>query len=416
MSFRLKNPASASQNSAEFRVALNMPFEQTVSPAQSLSERAQEKISAIHADISTWSALTLLFLIAICPGCQTTTPKPGTFVARRGDEIVAAGRFVHTGTPVVLWMDPGGYDAYRVERRFSPLDESDWETSRAKNKDLSSPNRYGLRRAVLNPEQAERVRGGGWDLPLLQSVVDQFVIHFDASGTSRNCFRTLQDVRDLSIHFMLDLDGTIYQTLDLKERAWHATTSNSRSVGIEIANVGAFERSEKNPFAEWFTKEPDGRTRIKVPARFGESGIRTPDFVARPVRIEPVRGIIQNQELVQFDFTPEQYDALIKLTATLCKVFPKIECDFPRDATGQLIPHKLPDDELKRYQGLLGHYHIQTNKVDPGPAFQWDYVITGARRILGNSGLAETSPRPQSATAHSAKPLDRRRAASAPGK
>ena len=23
----------------------------------------------------------------------------------------------------------------------------------------------------------------------------------------------------------------------------------------------------------------------------------------------------------------------------------------------------------------MGHYHIQTNKDDPGPALQWDYVI-----------------------------------------
>jgi len=37
------------------------------------------------------------------------------------------------------------------------------------------------------------------------------------------CFKVLHDHRDLSVHFMLDLDGTIYQTLDLKERAWHAT-------------------------------------------------------------------------------------------------------------------------------------------------------------------------------------------------
>jgi N-acetyl-anhydromuramyl-L-alanine amidase AmpD len=37
---------------------------------------------------------------------------------------------------------------------------------------------------------------------------------------------------------MLDLDGTIYQTLDLKERASHATIANSRSIGIEIANMG----------------------------------------------------------------------------------------------------------------------------------------------------------------------------------
>jgi len=31
---------------------------------------------------------------------------------------------------------------------------------------------------------------------------------------------------------------------------------------------------------------------------------------------------------------------------------------------------------------VMGHFHIQTNKVDPGPAFQWDRVIQGARRLL----------------------------------
>jgi hypothetical protein len=115
-------------------------------------------------------------------------------------------------------MDPGGYDAYRVERRRS-IDESDWEGSRAAVKTLTTPNRYGLRRSVLSAEEAERVRAGGWTLPLLQKKVDQFVIHFDASGTSRQCFKILHDVRDLSIHFMLDLDGTIYQTLDLRKAA-----------------------------------------------------------------------------------------------------------------------------------------------------------------------------------------------------
>jgi tyrosyl-tRNA synthetase len=57
----------------------------------------------------------------------------------------------------------------------------------------------------------------------------------NAETYKRQCFKVLHDARDLSVHFMLDLDGTIYQTLDLKERAWHATTSNSRSVGAARA-------------------------------------------------------------------------------------------------------------------------------------------------------------------------------------
>jgi len=321
-----------------------------------------------------------LALTALLTGCASR--RPGTVEHRSGDEIVVAGQFVHTGTPVVLWMDPGGYDAYRVERRFSPFDQSSWETSRVAVAELKTPNRYGLRQHVLTPEQIEQVRGGGWDLPLLQQVVDQFVIHFDASGTSRQCFKVLQDQRDLSVHFMLDLDGTIYQTLDAKERAWHATSSNTRSVGIEVANIGAYGSGEADAFKEWYGGDADGKIRLTIPPRFGDGGIRTTNFIGRPARPELVSGEIQGRTLWQYDFTPQQYEALIHLTAALCKVFPKLRCDYPRDAARQLVRAKLPDDELNRYQGLLGHYHVQANKVDPGPAFQWDRVIIGAQELL----------------------------------
>jgi N-acetylmuramoyl-L-alanine amidase len=327
--------------------------------------------------------LSVLAVAALIAGCKTA-PRPGAFEPRAGDEIVVAGQFVHTGTRVVLWMDPGGYDAYRVERRFSPLDKADWETSQAEVRGLNGPARYN-RRGGLSTNEVERVRGGGWDLPLLQRVVDQFVIHYDVCGTSRQCFKVLHDMRGLSVQFMLDLDGTIYQTLDLKERAWHATTSNTRSVGIEIANMGAYPVNGKNPFGEWYAKDADGKVRITIPAQYGDGGIRTRNFVGHPARPEPITGTIQGQELIQYDFTPQQYEALIKLTATLCKALPKIQCDYPKDAAGKLIPNKLP--ELKAYQGVLGHFNIQTDKVDPGPAFQWDYVIGKARCLL-NGGMS----------------------------
>jgi len=310
--------------------------------------------------------------------------------SRKGDEIVVAGRFVHTGTPVVLWMDPGGYDAYRVERRFSPIQRSDWAHSTEEVPELRSPNRYSLRAKGLSDEEIERVRGGGWDLSLLQRVVDQFVIHFDVAGVSRECFKVLHDERDLSVHFMLDLDGTIYQTLDLKERAWHATTSNTRSVGIEIANTGAYRSEEANALNKWYAKGEDGRVRITIPTSLGDGGIRTKDFVGYPAKAELVHGNIQGEDLVQYDFTPEQYRALTRLTATLCRVFPKIKCDYPKDAQGHLLPRKLSDEDLDSYQGVLGHYHIQTNKVDPGPAFQWERVIGGARKFLMDAESLQT--------------------------
>jgi N-acetylmuramoyl-L-alanine amidase len=324
--------------------------------------------------------LLLITTPAVFSGCLCH--QPGQFEKRKGDEIVAAGKFFHAGTKVVLWMDPGGYDAYRVQRRFAPIEESDWEDSRKAMGPRSAPNRYGTRDQNLTKEELERVRGGGWDLPLLQSNVDQFVLHFDVAGVSRNCFKTLHDARDLSVHFMLDLDGTIYQTLDLKERAWHATSSNNRSVGIEIANIGSYNIKGKDPLNKWYTTNANGRVIITIPAAVGPDPERTPHFVGHPARREVIVGEGQGETLRQYDYTPQQYKALAKLTATLCTIFPKIICDYPREADGKLMTHKLPGPELKNYQGVLGHYHIQTDKVDPGPALQWDYVIGEARRLM----------------------------------
>jgi N-acetylmuramoyl-L-alanine amidase len=321
----------------------------------------------------------LFIVISLCNsiGCAG---RPAQIVPRRGDEIMVCGQMFHTGTPVVLWTDPGGYDAYRVERRFVPYDRSSWAATTQDSKTIPTPNRYGLRDAVLTPAEIEDVRGGGWTLPLLQDKIDQLVYHYDVDGTSRGCFQTLQDGRGLSVHFMIDLDGTVYQTLDVKEKAWHATIANSRSIGIELANRGAY--STPNLLKQWYAQDADGRTRVTIPAALGNGGERVKNFVARPIRNEIVRGTVQGETLVQYDFTPQQYDALIKLTAALCTIFPKITCDYPRDDRGELVTHKLPDAQLAEYHGLLGHYHIQTNKEDPGPAFQWDRVVDGARRLM----------------------------------
>ncbi len=307
-------------------------------------------------------------------------PKVGERLARSGDEIVVCGQLFHTTTRVILWTDPGGYDAYRVERRFAPLALSAWNKEAVPG--LNNPNRYGMRRRDLNAVEIERVRGGGWDLPLLQRTVDQFVVHYDVCGTSRRCFEVLHDLRGLSVHFMLDLDGTIYQTLDLKESAWHATIANSRSVGIEIANMGAYPLNETATLSDWYRPGADGKVRIIDPATKRSPAVADSSADLRPCRDEPVVGTIQGQELRQYDLTPQQYAALARLAATLCKVFPKIKCDYPHDATGAVINHKLPDAELAAYQGILGHYHVQTNKVDPGPAFQWKRFIETTRDIM----------------------------------
>ena len=323
--------------------------------------------------------LSLLVVLSfVTPACAEGI---GEAAGRKGDEIVVCGQYFHTTAPVVLWTDPGGYDAYRVERRFSDIDKAEWEESKAEVQWLDTPNRYGIRKEGLTDDQLELVRGGGWPLELLQGQVDQFVMHYDVCGFSRRCFQVLHDARGLSVHFMLDVDGTIYQTLDLKERAWHATKSNGRSVGIEIAQMGAYPPDNTTVLDKWYTNTGGG-TILSIPEGVGPTGIRTPRFIGRPARPGLIRGNIQNTELLQYDFTPQQYDSLIKLTAALCTIFPKMQCDYPRDDAGNLVTKVLTEQEWRDFQGLIGHYHIQTNKTDPGPAFDWDKVVTGARELM----------------------------------
>jgi N-acetylmuramoyl-L-alanine amidase len=325
-----------------------------------------------------WLSL-LLLLTVTSASADDARPKVGERLARLGDEIVVCGQLYHTTTKVVLWTDPGGFDAYQVEPRFGPIDYK--PTAAEKEKSDVWAAHYNTRDRGMPKAERERLRGS-FDLPWVQGVVDQFVIHYDVAGTSKNCFEILQDKRGLSVHFMLDVDGTIYQSLDLKERAWHATIANNRSIGIEVANIGAYPLESTGELSKWYHAGHDGKVRLVIPDR-AKSSLFTSGVELHPSRDEPVVGKVQGQTLQQYDFTPQQYDALIKLTATLCTVFPKIKCDYPRDASGALITRTLEAAEYQRFQGILGHYHVQTNKTDPGPALQWDRLIESSKKLMG---------------------------------
>lgn len=319
------------------------------------------------------------------------------FQNRFGDEIMVCGQFYRIGVPVKLWLDPGGFDAYRTDRRFAPFEERKWKNTVEQMKEgkiefstrpqETSPDRYGLRfesrsQDEFTPAQIEQIRGGGWSLELLQQKIDQFVLHFDVCGTSAQCFYVLHDRRGLSVHFLLDADGTIYQTLDLKERAWHATKSNDRSIGIEIAHIGAYPIDGRNQtLQQWYKKNESGDTLLTIP-----ESIRGSQALAklglRPRKNEPIVGSIRDREYMQYDFTQQQYNALIHLTAALCDIFPRMRSDIPRSSDGKRIEHTLSNEQWASFSGILGHYHVQENKIDPGPALDWEYLLDGVKQQL----------------------------------
>jgi N-acetylmuramoyl-L-alanine amidase len=298
---------------------------------------------------------TIAFALLIA-GCRS---GPAVEVAP-SRAIVVCGERIPTDANVVPWTDPPGYDA----SRSGPDGKLGYQPGRAIK--LAG----GGVATLIEPDSSDR--------EALERLIDLFVLHYDACGTSQSCFRVLRE-RGLSVHFLLDVDGTIYQTLDLRDQAWHATAANPRSIGIEIANVGAFAPG-KSALDAWYESDPGG-TRV-TPAKLEGQGVRTSGFVARPARPERIRGEIQGATYEQYDFTPEQYESLVTLTVTLCRTFPALKPEAPRDARGRVRSDALDADELVSFHGILGHEHVARRKIDPGPAFDWERFLADVRARL----------------------------------
>jgi N-acetyl-anhydromuramyl-L-alanine amidase AmpD len=84
---------------------------------------------------------------------------------------------------------------------------------------------------------------------------------------------------------------------------------------------------------------------------------------------------------VQPDFTDAQYATLAALAAALARELPRIALDAPRDADGRVRTDALSDAEEAAFGGILGHFHLQTDKRDPGPAFDWERLLAAARSL-----------------------------------
>lgn len=283
--------------------------------------------------------------------------------ARPTDTVLVAGAPVSVGTRVVLFDEPGGYNAYRGPSYFNQRRD---ETRSAPKSETASKTA---------PQPAH-------DRAALNQLIDRVVLHYDVAGLSSRCFRTLQEERGLSCHFLLDVDGTVYQTLDLQERAWHAGTSNSRSVGIEIANPGAYPKGASSPLSRWYRPHPERGTRLILPP---DAGVRHPDRARAPARPLPVTGPIHGRQLVQYDLTDAQYASLIKLVAALCRTFPRVAPDAPRvggNPDAPVLPGLMTAADRVRFGGIVGHHHLTRDMSDPGPAFDWPRLLRGVRAEL----------------------------------
>ena len=310
-----------------------------------------------------WQAALLLATAAITPSCATDADP----AARRSGLIFVCGKTFAVDAPVVTYQEIGSYDATLESCHFDP----ERVLPTVPSEGCNVPRRYGVRSTRgLNPETAARVAATGWDLAALQERVHQFVLHFDVCVTSERCFKVLQDVRGLSVHFMLDVDGTIHQTLDLEHRARHAGTANDFSVGIEIAHIGCYPPKDRAKWVKYYVPIGD-YWQLEIPLSLGPPP-GGPFLTARP---GVFTGTINGGHYEMPDYTEAQYRSLRALIDTLVTVFPRLKRDAPRDAGGAVLDRAMDDATLRAYEGLLGHYHVTKAKNDPGPGLDWDRIL-----------------------------------------
>ncbi|HSN28148.1 MAG TPA: N-acetylmuramoyl-L-alanine amidase [Kofleriaceae bacterium] len=247
--------------------------------------------------------------------------------------IIIGGQVVHIDAPVVNFREPPYWDATREYCIPTTTDPAPACKGGVPYGSLPSPytRRYAfrpaLRRYGMNPPPEA-----------VKAVVKQFVVHHDGCTSSDMCFSVVQNERGLSVHFMIDNDGTIYQTIDLGLMAYHASEWNTSSIGVELCNRGDAK------------KEPN----------YYSSGRFGPKRDVKPCKIN-------GNTILAFDYTPQQYDSFMKLARGLQRVLPNLPAEFPQSSAGVQSWDTMPPSASFSFSGYIGHYHLTNQKWDPGP-------------------------------------------------
>jgi len=244
-------------------------------------------------------------------------------------EIIIANQAFSIDAKVVNFRQPPGWDA-TLERCVNPgqpcANNITPYGAKAKN--------TGARRYAFRPQL--RKYGKNPPLDATKAVIRQFVFHHDGCWSASMCWNVLHNERGLSCHFLIDNDGTIYQTIDLAFMAYHAAEYNVSSIGVEFCSRGD---ANKDPNAAEYRKR--GLKRTTTPCK------------------------INGHTILAYEFTPQQYDAIRALARGMNRLLPNLPIEYPQELPGKQSWATMPS--AFGYAGFLGHYHCTARKWDPGP-------------------------------------------------
>jgi N-acetylmuramoyl-L-alanine amidase len=231
--------------------------------------------------------------------------------------IICDQRF-DVGQRVITWQEDPMYSAYTPHCVFKP--------------EQVQPDVPAIPGGNTHRFRERRLLGADRSIGRLQQIVKQFVLHLDGLTDSRTTFKVLHDERGLSVHFLIDNNGDIYQTLDLRDCGFHASGVNEISIGVEICNRGDALKG----------KDPYHGKRDKVTCT------------------------INGYQYLSYAFTEAQQQAMVNLGRCLARVLPGLPQEYPRATSGEQLWGTLNGDP-RGFAGYLGHYHTTSRKWDPGP-------------------------------------------------
>lgn len=186
---------------------------------------------------------------------------------------------------------------------------------------------------TFDEENGLRVKSGNFKEGPPDRKINLFVNHWDASLSSRNTQKIL-DRRGLSCHFLIDNDGTVFQTMDLNDIAFHTGDGyNNTSIGVEISNA-YYEKYQKWYVENGFPSRPIW-TNVEVHGR----------------KLEPFTGFYQVQM--------QSLEKLIKWVHQNIG----IPLEVPMDVNGKIHSSVYP--KMSKFRGFVGHYHLTNRKIDP---------------------------------------------------
>jgi hypothetical protein len=262
----------------------------------------------------------------------------------RGEIIIARTKF-QVDAPVISYEQAPFWDASK-EYCFNT------ETSKA-SQCAGGVFPYGKlpkpykRRYAFRP--ALRAFGDNPPLAAAQAAITQFVIHHDGCTSADMCWSVLQNERGLSCHFLVDNNGTIFQTIDLALMAYHAAEFNIRAIGVEFCN-----RGDAKKFPGVYSGGKHGPERA------------------------PLDCVINGYKYHAYEFTKAQLDSFTKLARELKRILPNLPVEYPQKAPGEAAWETLPRAGAFSFNGYLGHYHLTGQKWDPGP-FDFKAFCRGLR-------------------------------------